>query len=288
MRKLIVILVLLINALIIFYGCKKSKEETEFDTQTSQDNALAESTFNDVNNISIQALEQNILSTYKIANPANTTLNSCTHITKTPDSTGTGGTIVIDFGPVNCRCQGIICTDTRYRRGKINITYTGPYRSPGTVIQTSFDNYFVGYDTTKMFQVTGTKTVTNLGYNAANHLNFNIQVDGHLINSTGGTMHWNSQRNREWIAGENTLLNWTDDEYIITGSASGTNFEGNTFTVIITSGLHVALNCPYVKQGVFELTPGGKPTRTLDYGDGTCDAKATVTVNGTTFPITLR
>jgi hypothetical protein len=235
-----------------------------------------------------QALENGILSTYKISNPDNSFLNSCATVTITPDSTGSGGSVEINFGTNPCKCQGLVCTDSRYRKGKIIITYTGPYRSPGTVIQTSFDNYFAGTDSTHMFQVTGTKTVTNQGFNAANHLNFSVSVNGQLISSGGLTMTWTSQRNREWVAGENTTTDWRDDEYVITGSANGTNFEGNSYSVNIASGLHIALNCPYIKQGIFELTPNGKPTRTLDYGAGTCDANATVSVNGTSFPIVLR
>ena len=112
-------------------------------------------------------------------------------------------------------------------------------------------------------------------------------MDGHLINSQGVSMTWSSARNREWINGLNTPLNWQDDEYVITGTASGTNFEGNSFLATITHGLHIKY-CPYITKGTFELTPSGKPTRTFDYGDGTCDAFATLTVNGKTFNITLR
>lgn len=289
MRKITIILVLLANAFILFYGCKKDKEaDLEFDTQTSQDDALAEATFNDINNMASQAVEIGTLNTYKTSTPNNSFLNSCATVVLTPDSTGPGGSIVIDFGSTPCKCGGIICTDARYRKGKINITYTGPYRSPGTVIQITFDNYYVGPESTNMFKVTGMKTVTNQGLNAGNHLKFSISVNGQLTNSSGGIMSWTSQRNREWIAGDNTTLDWTDDEYVITGTANGTNFEGNSFTVNITSGLYIALKCANIKKGIFELTPNGKPTRTLDYGDGNCDNNATLTVNGSVFPIVLR
>jgi hypothetical protein len=101
-------------------------------------------------------------------------------------------------------------------------------------------------------------------------------------------MTWTSSRNREWIAGSATQFNWLDDEYSITGSASGTNFEGTSFTVNITSPLIVKLDCRWITKGTFDLTPTGKLTRTFDYGNGSCDANATVTINGTVFPVTLR
>lgn len=283
MRKIMFLIVIVLNGIILINACKKDKivEQLEFDTQTSEDNSLAEGTFNDVNNITGQAMENDSLSTYRLESPQNTLFSACATVSKTPNGSG-GGTIIVNFGPSNC-----LCRDLRYRRGVININYTGPYRDSGTVIVTTFENYFVGKDSTRMFQVTGSKTVNNNGRNASGNLNYSISVDGHLINSQGSEMTWSSVRNREWISGSNTPLNWQDDEYVITGTANGTNFEGNSFLATITHGLHIEY-CAYITEGTFELTPSGKPTRTFDYGNGTCDALATLTVNGRTFNITLR
>ena len=103
-------------------------------------------------------------------------------------------------------------------------------------------------------------------------------------------MSWTSSRIRTWVSGYTTLGmgGWNDDQYTITGTASGTNFEGNSFTVNITSPIHIDYSCRWIAQGIMELTPTGKATRTLDFGNGTCDNLATVTVNGQTFTITLR
>ncbi len=277
------VIVLILNGIILINACKKEKntEEPEYDTQTAEDNSLAESTFSDINNIANEALENDSLSSYRLSDPQNTILSSCATVTNTPNGSG-GGTIIVNFGTTNC-----LCRDARYRRGTININYSGAYRDSGTIITISFDNYFVGKDSTKMFQVTGTKTVTNNGENADHNLNFSINVNGHLINSNGATMDWSSVRNREWIHGAGTPLYFLDDEYVITGTASGTNFDGNSFTVTITNGLHIKF-CPYITEGTFELTPTGKPTRTFDYGNGDCDAFATLTVNGRTFNIVMR
>jgi len=288
MKKIMLAITLTLNGIIIFYACKKDKEPVDFDSQTSQDNALAEGSYNDVNNIIIQALENGSVSTYRTDPSQNTTLSNCASVTINPDSVGNGGNAIIDFGPTNCQCTGAGCSDHRYRRGRILVSYTGLYRDSGTVITTTFDNYYVGKDTTYMFKVDGTKTVTNNGTNSSGNLSYTIDVAGQLTNIAGAVMPWNSTRTREWISGSSTPLNWLDDEYVITGSASGTNFEGNSFTVNITSGLHIQLICPYITEGVFELTPSGRATRTFDYGDGTCDGLATLTVNGSSFQIYLR
>jgi hypothetical protein len=40
-------------------------------------------------------------------------------------------------------------------------------------------------------------------------------------------------------------------------------------------------------QGTFVYTPGIRAARTFDYGNGTCDLNATVTINGNTYPFVL-
>ena len=283
MRKIMFLIVILLNGIILINACKKEKidEQLEFDTQTSSDNSLAEGTFNDVNNIAGQAMESDSLGLYRIGSNPNTLFSRCATVTNTPNGSG-GGIITVNFGASNCQCR-----DLRFRRGTIIINYTGFYRDSGTVITTTFDNYFVGKDSSRMFEVTGSKMVTNIGQNTEGNLNYSISVNGHLINSQGVSMDWDSEKNREWKNGANTPHDFEDDEYVITGSASGTNFEGNSFSVNITHGLHIKY-CAYLTEGVFELTPSGKPTRTFDYGNGTCDALATLTINNKTFQIVLR
>jgi len=277
---------LLAGSIVLFNGCKKDKETStpvDSDTETAQDNSLAEGTFNDVDNISNQAVENgNSLSTYRLRSGTAGILSSCATVTLTPNSGNPGGTIVVDFGTTAC-----LCNDLRYRKGIINIAYSGMYRDSGTVIGVSFNNYYVGKDVSNMYKVMGTKSITNKGHNTAGHTWFEIQVNGSLLNNSGATMTWNSTRQREWIAGESTTLNWADDEYMITGSINGTSFHGSSFTINITQALHVALGCRWIEDGKFEFTPAGKPTRYVDYGNGACDNQATVTISGYVFNITL-
>ena len=75
--------------------------------------------------------------------------------------------------------------------------------------------------------------------------------------------------------------------YSITGTASGTAFDGTHFTSNITSALIVALNCRWIEEGKIEFKPDGKLTRTIDFGNGDCDNKATVTIAGISFNILL-
>ena len=269
----------------ISFSCKKEQKVVlEFDTQTTEDNALAEGTFADVSNIVSQAMVNGSggLITYRTIEANNSPLSGCATVTVTPN--GAGGSVVVDFGTSNCMCR-----DSKYRRGIIQFTYTGAYMDSGTVINTTFNNYYVGKDTTLMFKIAGTKTVTCHGLTPSGYV-YQVEVNGTLTDATNRTMSWTSSRIRTWVSGYTTLGmgGWNDDQYTITGTASGTNFEGNSFTVNITSPIHIDYSCRWIAQGIMQLTPTGKATRTLDFGNGTCDNLATVTVNGQTFTITLR
>ena len=261
---------------LLFTACKKNNDTTDNDTSAAGDNALAEGTYNDVHNIADQA-SSGSLSSYDVTYNSNEKglLSACATVTR--DTVSVPHTITINFGTTNC-----MCSDGRNRRGIINVSYSGHYRDSASTHTITFSNYFVNDN-----QVMGTKTVTNIGRNAAGHSVFNISVNGTIIKaSNGGTITWTSTRQREWIAGENTPI-WSDDVYLITGTASGTNAHGNTFTAQITSALRKEISCRHFVSGTFTLTPSGKATRTIDFGNGACDDIAPVTINGNVYTITL-
>lgn len=260
-------------AAITLSSCKKEKEEPDKDTSAAEDNALFEKTYNDASDIADQAAISGSLSGYRIDDNSSA-LSHCAAITH--DTVSNPHVLTIDFGSTNC-----LGHDGRYRRGQIIISYTGGYRDSGHVHTITFNNYYVNN-----YHVEGSKTVTNMGHNSSGHLYFNIQVNGLITSPNGPQRSWTSSRQREWIQGESTL-SWGDDIYLITGSASGTSFAGKAFSVTILTPLRVELSCRYIVSGSFRLTIQDKPDRTLDYGSGSCDAYATVTINNQTYNIVL-
>jgi hypothetical protein len=263
----------LAGAVLVLAGCRKNRE-IDNDTSAAADNQLADNLFTEVHKMADAVVAGTFQQTmYKSSDTVFTT--GCATVTH--DTTTNPRTITINFGSTNC-----MCADGKNRRGIINVSYTGPYRDSNTVITHTFSNYFVNDN-----QVTGTKTVTNMGHNANNQLYYNIYENGAIYKATGGTISWTSNRVRTWISGESTVFNWLDDVYLISGSGNGTSSNGTQFTVSITSPLRVELSCPRIVSGTVDITPAGKSTRTLDYGAGNCDYTATVTVNGNTYTITL-
>ena len=264
-------------------SCKKKANNSpivDSDVSAANDNNIAEGHFNDAQNIADQSATGNLVfysPTFNGDVKQNDEYEKSSCATITHDSLSNPKSITIDFGNTNC-----VCNDGKSRRGKILVSYIGRYRDSASVHTISFDNYFVDNN-----QLLGTKTVTNNGHNSNGKTTFTIHVDGQVIKANnGGTITWVSDRVRVWTQGESTLT-FIDDEYSITGSGSGTNSSGNSFTTLITSPLVRALACRWFKSGIITVTPSNKPVRTIDYGTGTCDANATVTINGTAYPIIL-
>lgn len=266
--------VILALGMLIVSSCNRKNDNNLSNDEAGYgaDHAKLAQTFNDVQNIADQAGNTGSLNNYRTEESI---LSNCATVTR--DTVSVPHLMTIDFGATNC-----LCMDGRYRRGQIMVSYNGHYRDSGYTHTITFNNYFVNNN-----QVTGTKSVTNVGHNAAGNLVYHINVNGGLIlANSGGTLSWVSTRIRTWVAGESTSVR-SDDVYEITGNGTVTRPNGNTFTVAISSPLKVANNCNWIEQGIVQITPPNSVVRTLNYGNGNCDNQATLTVNGNTYNIVL-
>lgn len=281
MKKLIVNpLVLIAFAYMAITSCKKenTNDQESSATEVSKDNAQAENIFDDV---AQQVDETAMRSVYLDPLTTLTTTTGCPTVTiDHPNSTTWPKVVTIDYGTSNC-----INTNGVSRRGQIIATFSGPYRATGTVISISFDNYFVNDN-----HVEGLKTIANAGLNTSGQMFWNINVQNAKITRTDSSyVTWNSKRVRTWIAGQATNGVRADDVFEISGGATGSNSNGNSFIATITSPLYIALNCRWIESGVISLTSSNRPARTIDFGTaGNCDDEATVFVNNKSYQITLR
>ena len=181
------------------------------------------------------------------------------------------GTITIDFG------DG--CEDKRgnVRKGKIIVNFMGRRFFPGSMIVTTFDNYFING-----IQIEGVRTVTNSSGSLEDHPSFTIVVEGGKATWPDGTFATReANRKKEWIRAANPL----NDEWRVTGNAAGTNRRGVSYTMEITEALIYKRECA-VSNHIFMAVAGVKILTTetrqmkIDYGDGECDRIVTVTING--------
>jgi hypothetical protein len=244
-------------------SCKKdSNESLDMDTQSSTDNYLAEHHVNDEVKQVQDAAQNNNLGK---AGP-----------TVIIDSTSSPRVMTIDYG------TGTVCNDGKLRSGKLVVTWTGRYRDVGTVITITPDNFYQNGN-----HIEGTKTITNNGRNSSNNLTFSVVVSNAKITTADGKIRtWSATRSREWISGESTPLNPSDDVYLITGSSNGVNANGKTFTSTITQALRFDLSCQYrLTAGEVEVVPEGKTARVVNYGNGACDGSFTVKIGSRTITV---
>jgi len=269
-----IVLIIILGVAFGTTSCKKRKLNKS--TITSQDNAIAEMVFNDAFKVTEDAMKENGLE--KVGSNLSSIYNACATVSLTPPLLDTTfpKTLTIDFGTVNCEdAYGV------ERRGKVIATTTGYYRDAGTIITITTENYYVND-----YKVEGNKTVTNNGLNSDNQTYFTIVISGAVITYPNGDVaSYESNRVRTWVIGEATqgLLGILDDEYDITGNASGINREGRPYAMTVSSALRVAVLCRWVKQGSIEIQPEDLYVRTVDFGDGTCDREASVTINGNVY-----
>jgi outer membrane murein-binding lipoprotein Lpp len=263
---------------LVFVGCNKSdeKNDTNIETSDARNDALAESVFDEVQEIADQAYAFKVVSFKSTAGDYDDHLSSC--VTITLDTTVMPRILTIDFGEENC-----LCRDGKYRRGQIIVTFNGRYLQPGTVITHNFNNFYMNDN-----HIEGLKTLTNNGFNDAGFMWFSIVVNGQItLIENGNIISWSANKTKTWIEG-GTTPRLRDDVYLLEGNATSSNSNGSGFTRIITTPLRRELSCRWFVSGTVEITPNNRPVRLLDYGDGNCDNLATVTINGETFNIILR
>lgn len=267
--------VILLVGVVMLASCRKDRDDYT-DTTSASDNEQSETMSNDVMNIADNAAKTGSAG-FRTSEAVEVfdALSQCATVTH--DSLSNPRSLVVDFGATNC-----LCADGRYRRGKILVTYTGRYFEIGSIKTMTFEEFYRNDN-----KMEGTRTITNNGLDANGRMNWTVNEQNIKITRSNGNVHTrNSVRTRTIIAGSDTPT-WTDDVYEITGSASGVNARGINYTANITKALRRALSCKWIDSGTIEITPEGKATRTVDFGNGNCDDQATVSVKNRSRNITL-
>lgn len=190
------------------------------------------------------------------------------------DSISKKGKVELDFGSTNCTCK-----DGKQRRGKIEVEYKPANTLIGSEVVYTPNQYFVND-----YGISGKKSVK-----IEAPYSWRIHVENGVVTKPDGkTITWSSDRVRKMVAGTSTLLDPTDDSYEVTGTSSGKNSAGNEYSFETETPLLFSYGCQYITSGKLKIKRSGKKDAVVDYGDGTCDDKGTVTVGTWTKDITLK
>jgi len=266
MKKSLFLFAALLMGATLFQSCKKDNAVDE-DVTTSEDLATSEDFSEQIDFAVDVAIEErgggSTCPTVTLAQPWGTWPN----------------TITIDYGTTGCTGPN----GDHFLKGKIIITQTADMFTAGAVRTKTFENFFVDD-----VQVSGTKTRTNNGLDAAGNWSYTKTATNMVHSYPDGTSStWNRTHTSTLINGAGTPTHW-DNVWSITGSASGTNRNGKNITATILEPLIKKGACRWITEGVAQFTRESK-TATLDFGNGTCDRFGQLTLpNGETVTIRLR
>lgn len=287
-KKITLSFLLAVSSLFILNSCTKEDQEVDNETQSAVDNAVCEQQFmaiapvvneKGINEAGIKKIAASCGTWTILGAIGNTTITPSSN--DTIDSNADGFydngpvTFEIDYGTTT-GCLAFDSLSTKY--GKIRITTAkrwSAYNNPVTIDLLNYKINTVNYSAqiiiTRLDSVTVTTQINN----------------GHCTNGTWN-IDYTGTKTIKQIAGYSTKNNEADDVISITGSSSGKNREGRNFTTNITSALIKKSTCKWMSSGTVDVTPDGFKTRTVDFGNGSCDDDATFTVNGQTISFKLK
>jgi len=188
-------------------------------------------------------------------------------------------TITVNFG------SGCTSADSIVRSGSFTYTLSERFRNPGAVITVTFNNYVVnGYG------LAGTYTVTNNSSLTAGVVYTTAVTNGVITYPNDTSYSFTGTKTVTQTAGIGST-NLASYVFSVVGNWTITNnATGETLTANVTTPLEKEETCPYIVSGVdaFTYTNGSiKINGTFDFGTGSCDDTATVTIGSYTGTVTL-
>jgi hypothetical protein len=290
----------MITMLLLMVSCQKDKSTNNVTTDieslvtASSEELSQESTFNEVfddvtgiddatagEDLGIYGADGDGIFTGQASGGGSDQLNEpstrCFTVTVTPRERGVfPKTVTIDFGN-DCEVMGHL------RKGKIITVYTGRLHVPGSKAVTGFDNFSID-----SFKIEGKHTVQNTTLPGSNQRSFTTNAENARITNVnnGNWCAWNSTRNMTQVEGNGTPFFPKDDIFSITGTRRGECSNGKSKTSEIIEPLVKKFTCKWIVKGVMKISLNNT-VGLLDFGDGTCDNKATLTTDGVSRAISL-
>jgi hypothetical protein len=275
---------IVVSSILIINGCKK-KAEVDNETQSVVDNAMTEQLFMSIQpTVSEKGIKENGIKRTSASCETWTILGAISG-TNTPNvaiDTLVNASGFYQNGPVSFEIDygttGCLGSDGVYRKGKLKITTAKRWKKYGNTITVDL----IGFNANSM-DLSGQVKIT---YSDSVTLATEI-INGRCSNGTW-QIDYSGVKTMKQIAGYSTKQDGSDDIYSIGGTTTGKNREGRNYTTTITNNLIKKSNCKWITSGTLESSPDGFRTRTVDFGNGSCDDDATFTVNGQTISFKLQ
>ncbi|MBC7426557.1 MAG: hypothetical protein H7321_08485 [Bacteroidia bacterium] len=290
-KRFILAVSLMTVAIISLQSCRKNddKADTQEVITSAEDNSTVETEFTSAFDVA-----DDISSNDSRSRGSNTILpgGAILNFSDSSFNDGDGIEFSVDFGPLGTSVpKGMVCNDGRYRAGVLHFTATKRYSVDSAIITaeaSASDNYYAGNGDI-MTKLSGMITITRLSA-----VGVNVKVTNAKAINDRGTITWQSNRTIVKTFGANTpgILN---DEFEVTGSASGVNRNNEAFTVTIDKALkkRVSAGCASTFiSGRLTLTntSSGKVLKIEydPYSNEACDKVAKATINNKEYIFIVR
>ncbi len=187
--------------------------------------------------------------------------------------------MIIDFGAGCTSPRGVT------RKGKIIVTYTEGYWTPGSVITSTFENFYINDR-----KIQGTRILKNEGFNEKdNFFTFKLVVERGKIIWPDRTFRTFESRHVRRV-----FLNKGNRGFVykVSGGSKGINRMGNEYLAEITSPLVFFERCirsgnRIPSEGILLLKVESRGEIKIDFGSEICDREVSITKGGETKVISL-
>jgi hypothetical protein len=173
-------------------------------------------------------------------------------------------TITLNYGEKTELANG------RILKGVIQIVLSEPLRNIGSRRVVTFKGFSldtIGVEGTKV--ITTLKNTDEREVNIVRNLTFTFPDASFIEHS--------SDKTRIWTAGLDTPFNHFDDIIEVTGFSTNKDSDENEYERKIVRSLVIKGNCRYISSGAVEYYKNSQLFATIDYGNGECDNKASIT-----------
>ena len=192
------------------------------------------------------------------------------------DSTQFPKVITFEFSDTCETLHGLI------RSGKVIVTISNFMWVEGSTRVTTYENFYV--DSCK---IEGIQTTQTIGKDENGNWQQTVSLaNGKIILPDETEITRNTDFVKTWLQIPSQRQGRTGS-FELTGSANGQNIDGVGYEMEITTPLHKEVFCPWFGSGVKNILLTDGTQIQLDYGDGTCDNAATLTVNGESTEILI-
>jgi hypothetical protein len=269
----------LLMAILVLVSCDKddSPDIAEEGTITVAELKVSDETdliAEDVINIGEEVYATDEITVTSKANYISDFLPDCVTITTVVTSTSKEKTI--DFG------EGCELPNGNVLSGIIYLSYLKDMDLATKTLSMSLENF-----TFNGVAVEGSASIVRTRSNDSGNPQSDAEASFSGNWPDGTSANFTANRTREWIEGYGSGY-WADNVFLISGKGTYTGKLGNIFMKETIVPLRRELSCRFIVSGILEITRNDA-TASLDFGDGSCDAKGLLTYpNGNSEEIFLR